>query len=172
MYKAPRGTVDILPDKTIKWQMLEQLIRTICANYNVKEIRTPIFEHTELFNRAVGDTTDVVSKEMYTFNDKKGRSITLRPEGTAGVARAYVENKMFSNPDKITKLYYIGPMFRYERPQNGRQRQFHQFGVEMIGYESPYLDVECMTMAVTLVEALGLKGVKLHINTLGDEQSR
>lgn len=172
MYKAPRGTVDILPDKTIKWQMLEQLIRTICANYNVKEIRTPIFEHTELFNRAVGDTTDVVSKEMYTFNDKKGRSITLRPEGTAGVARAYVENKMFSSPDKITKLYYIGPMFRYERPQNGRQRQFHQFGVEMIGYESPYLDVECMTMAVTLVEALGLKGVKLHINTLGDEQSR
>ena len=93
MYKAPRGTVDILPDKTIKWQMLEQLIRTICANYNVKEIRTPIFEHTELFNRAVGDTTDVVSKEMYTFNDKKGRSITLRPEGTAGVARAYVENR-------------------------------------------------------------------------------
>ena len=172
MYKAPRGTVDILPEKSAKWQTLEQLIRTICANYNVKEVRTPIFEHTELFTRAVGDTTDVVSKEMYTFADKKGRSITLRPEGTAGVARAYVENKMFSNPDKISKLYYIGPMFRYERPQNGRQRQFHQFGVEMIGYESPYLDVECMTMAVTLVEALGLQGVKLHINTLGDGDSR
>ena len=107
MYKAPRGTVDILPEKSAKWQTLEQLIRTICANYNVKEVRTPIFEHTELFTRAVGDTTDVVSKEMYTFADKKGRSITLRPEGTAGVARAYVENKMFSNPDKISKLYYI-----------------------------------------------------------------
>ena len=112
MYKAPRGTVDILPEKSAKWQTLEQLIRTICANYNVKEVRTPIFEHTELFTRAVGDTTDVVSKEMYTFADKKGRSITLRPEGTAGVARAYVENKMFSNPDKISKLYYIGPMFK------------------------------------------------------------
>ena len=172
MYKAARGTVDILPEQSAKWQTLEQLIRTICANYNVKEVRTPVFEHTELFCRAVGDTTDVVSKEMYTFADKKGRSMTLRPEGTAGVARAYVENKMFSNPDKISKLYYIGPMFRYERPQNGRQRQFHQFGVEMIGYESPYLDVECMTMAVTLVEALGLKGVKLHINTLGDNASR
>ena len=172
MYKAARGTVDILPEQSAKWQTLEQLIRTICANYNVKEVRTPVFEHTELFCRAVGDTTDVVSKEMYTFADKKGRSMTLRPEGTAGVARAYVENKMFSNPDKISKLYYIVPMFRYERPQNGRQRQFHQFGVEMIGYESPYLDVECMTMAVTLVEALGLKGVKLHINTLGDNASR
>ena len=171
-YKAPRGTVDILPEQSNKWQTLEQLIRTICANYNVKEVRTPIFEHTDLFCRSVGDTTDIVSKEMYTFADKKGRSITLRPEGTAGVARAYVEHKMYANPDKISKLYYIGPMFRYERPQNGRQRQFHQFGVEMIGYESPYLDVECMTMAVTLVKALGLKGVKLHINTLGDNESR
>ncbi|WP_294579503.1 histidine--tRNA ligase [uncultured Thomasclavelia sp.] len=170
-YKAPRGTVDILPQDSLKWQTLEQLIRTICANYNVKEVRTPIFEHTDLFCRSVGDTTDIVTKEMYTFADKKGRSITLRPEGTAGVARAYVEHKMYANPDKISKLYYIGPMFRYERPQNGRQRQFHQFGVEMIGYESPYLDVECMTMAVTLVKALGLKGVKLHINTLGDNES-
>lgn len=171
-YKAPRGTVDILPAQSGKWQELEQLLRTICANYNVKEIRTPIFEHTELFNRAVGDTTDVVSKEMYTFEDRKGRSMTLRPEGTAGIARAYVENKLYGMPEKLQKVYYMGPMFRYERPQNGRQRQFHQFGVEMLGVESPYVDVECMLMAVTVVKALGLKNIQLHINTLGDQESR
>ena len=171
-YKAPRGTVDILPAQSEKWQELEQLLRTICANYNVKEIRTPIFEHTELFNRAVGDTTDVVSKEMYTFEDRKGRSMTLRPEGTAGIARAYVENKLYGMPEKLQKVYYMGPMFRYERPQNGRQRQFHQFGVEMLGVESPYVDVECMLMAVTVVKALGLKNIQLHINTLGDQESR
>ncbi len=171
-YKAPRGTVDILPSTSGKWQQLEQLLRTICANYNVKEMRTPIFEHTELFNRAVGDTTDVVSKEMYTFEDKKGRSMTLRPEGTAGIVRAYVENKIYGMPEKLQKVYYMGPMFRYERPQNGRQRQFHQFGVEMLGVESPYVDVECMLMAVTVVEALGLKNIQLHINTLGDQDSR
>lgn len=171
-YKAPRGTIDILPENSGKWQQLEQLLRTICANYNVKEMRTPIFEHAELFNRAVGDTTDVVSKEMYTFEDKKGRSISLRPEGTAGIARAYVENKMFGLPEKLQKVYYMGPMFRYERPQNGRQRQFHQFGVEMLGIESPYVDVECMLMAVTVVEALGIENIQLHINTLGDQESR
>ncbi|MDM8196191.1 histidine--tRNA ligase [Massilimicrobiota timonensis] len=171
-YKAPRGTVDILPAQSGKWQELEQLLRTICANYNVKEIRTPIFEHTELFNRAVGDTTDVVSKEMYTFEDRKGRSMTLRPEGTAGIARAYVENKLYGMPEKLQKVYYMGPMFRYERPQNGRQREFHQFGVEMLGVESPYVDVECMLMAVTVVKALGLKNIQLHINTLGDQESR
>jgi histidyl-tRNA synthetase len=171
-YKAARGTVDILPEKSSQWIKLEQLLRTISANYNVKEMRTPIFEHTELFNRAVGDTTDVVSKEMYTFSDKKGRSITLRPEGTAGIARAYVENKMYALPEKLQKVYYMGPMFRYERPQNGRQRQFHQYGVEMLGVESPYVDVECMLMAITVVEALGIKDVKLHLNSLGDEQSR
>ncbi len=171
-YKAPRGTVDILPAQSGKWQELEQLLRTICANNNVKEIRTPIFEHTELFNRAVGDTTDVVSKEMYTFEDRKGRSMTLRPEGTAGIARAYVENKLYGMPEKLQKVYYMGPMFRYERPQNGRQRQFHQFGVEMLGVESPYVDVECMLMAVTVVKALGLKNIQLHINTLGDQESR
>ena len=146
-YKAPRGTVDILPTDSGKWLKLERILRTIADNYNVKEMRTPIFEHTELFNRAVGDTTDVVTKEMYSFNDKKGRSITLRPEGTAGIARAYVENKMYAWPEKLTKVYYMGPMFRYERPQSGRQRQFHQFGVEMLGVESPYVDVECMLMA-------------------------
>jgi len=171
-YSAPRGTVDILSDVSGKWQELEQLIRTICANYNVKEMRTPIFEHTELFTRSIGDTTDVVTKEMYSFEDKKRRSITLRPEGTAGIARAYVEHKLYALPEKLQKYYYMGPMFRYERPGNGRQRQFHQFGVEMLGLESPYVDVECMVMAVTVVEALGLKDVKLHLNSLGDEESR
>ncbi len=171
-YKIPRGTVDILPNETITWQSLEQLLRTIAHYYNVKEIRTPIFEHTELFNRSVGDTTDIVNKEMYTFSDRGERSLTLRPEGTAGVVRAFVENKLYVNPDKLTKLYYMGPMFRYERPQKGRQRQFHQFGVEMLGVENPAVDVECMVMAVTIVQSLGLKNVKLHINTLGDEESR
>ena len=117
-YSAPRGTVDILPGQSEKWIKLEQLLRTIAANYNVKEMRTPIFEHAELFNRAVGDTSDVVSKEMYTFQDKKGRYISLRPEGTAGIARAYVENKMYGLPEKLQKVYYMGPMFRYERPHN------------------------------------------------------
>lgn len=171
-YIAPRGTVDILPAASGKWQRLEQLLRTISGYYNVQEIRTPIFEHTELFNRAVGDTTDVVSKEMYTFSDKKNRLLTLRPEGTAGVARCFVENKLFSLPEKLQKYYYMGPMFRYERPQSGRQRQFHQFGVEMLGVESPYVDVECMVMAVTIVKALGIKNITLHINTLGDQESR
>ena len=171
-YKAPRGTVDILPTDSGKWLKLERILRTIADNYNVKEMRTPIFEHTELFNRAVGDTTDVVTKEMYSFNDKKGRSITLRPEGTAGIARAYVENKMYAWPEKLTKVYYMGPMFRYERPQSGRQRQFHQFGVEMLGVESPYVDVECMLMALTVVKALDIKDVTLHINSLSDDASR
>lgn len=171
-YTAPRGTVDLLSEDTAKWQKLEQILRTISDLYNVKEIRTPIFEHTELFNRSVGDTSDIVTKEMYTFEDKKGRSITLRPEGTAGVARAFVENKLFALADKPVKLYYMGPMFRYERPQKGRQRQFHQFGVEMLGVENPAIDVEIMSMAVTIVKALGLKNVRLVINTLGDAKSR
>ena len=156
-YTAPRGTVDLLPESTASWQKLEQILRTISDIYNVKEIRTPIFEHTELFNRSVGDTSDIVTKEMYTFEDKKGRSITLRPEGTAGVARAFVENKLFALADKPVKLYYMGPMFRYERPQKGRQRQFHQFGVEMLGVENPAIDVEIMSMAVTIVKSLGLQ---------------
>ena len=171
-YSIPRGTVDLLPENTKTWQYLEQLLRTVASNYNVQEIRTPVFESTELFLRSVGETTDVVNKEMYTFTDKGDRSLTLRPEGTAGVVRSFVENKLYVNPDKLTKLYYMGPMFRYERPQKGRQRQFHQFGVEMLGLESPYVDVECMNMAVTIVESLGLRNVKLHVNTLGDEASR
>ncbi len=171
MYKAPRGTMDLLPQQTKHWQYLEQVLHTIAHYYNVKEIRVPIFEHTELFTRSVGENTDVVSKEMYTFSDRKNRSLTLRPEGTAGVVRAFVENKLYVNPDGLTKLYYMGPMFRYERPQKGRMRQFHQFGVEMLGIKDPSIDVECMVMAVTIVEALGIDHVKLHINSLGDQQS-
>ncbi|MFV0395898.1 MAG: histidine--tRNA ligase [Coprobacillaceae bacterium] len=171
-YQKPKGTADILPTASPKWQTLEQLLRTVCSAYNVKEMRTPIFEKTELFARSVGDTTDVVSKEMYTFDDKGNRSMTLRPEGTAGIARSFVENKLYANPDKINKFYYMGPMFRYEQPQSGRYRQFHQFGVEILGYDSPYLDVEAMVLAVTVVEALGIKDVTLHINSLGDSASR
>ena len=166
-YKAPRGTVDILPAQSGKWQELEQLLRTICANYNVKEMRTPIFEHTELFNRAVGDTTDVVSKEMYTFEDKKGRSMTLRPEGTAGIVRAYVENKLYGLPEKLQKIYYMGPMFRYERPQNGRQRQFHQFGIEALGSDKPSLDAEVIALAVQFFTEVGLKDLAVSINSVG-----
>ncbi len=171
-YQAIRGTVDLLPEATAKWQRLEQLLRTISANYHVKEIRVPIFEATELFHRSVGETSDVVSKEMYSFIDRGDRAITLRPEGTAGVVRAFVENKMYVNPDGLTKLYYMGPMFRYERPQKGRQRQFHQYGVEMLGVEDPAIDVECMLMAYSIVKALGLENVKLVINSLGDGSSR
>lgn len=171
-YTAPRGTVDLLSEDTKKWQHLEQVLRTIADLYNVKEIRVPIFEHAELFNRSVGDTSDIVTKEMYTFEDKKGRLLALRPEGTAGVVRAYVENKLFSLPDKPVKLYYMGPMFRYERPQKGRQRQFHQFGVEMFGAQTPALDVEVMCMAVTIIKALGIQNVRLVINSLGDQESR
>lgn len=171
-YQRPKGTVDILPDESFKWQVIESRIRKICKKYNVEEIRIPIFEYTNLFSRAVGSTTDVVTKEMYTFNDKKGRSITLRPEGTAGIVRSVIENKLYMNSEGINKLYYIGPMFRYERPQSGRQRQFHQFGVEFLGDESPFLDVECMLMAIEIIKSLGIKDVLLHINTLGDYESR
>ena len=169
---APRGTKDILPRDVEAWRYLERTMREICAQYGYLEIRTPVFEHTELFLRGIGETTDVVEKEMYTFTDRGERSLTLRPENTASAVRSYVENKMYGLPEKLQKVYYMGPMFRYERPQNGRQRQFHQFGVEMLGVESPYVDVECMLMAVTVVEALGLQNVTLHINSLGDDASR
>ena len=157
--------VDITPENSEKWIEMEQLLRTVAANYNVKEMRTPIFEHTELFSRAVGDTTDVVTKEMYTFKDKGDRSLTLRPEGTSGIARAYVENKMYALPEKLQKVYYMGPMFRYERPQNGRQRQFHQFGVEALGVTGPNVDAEIILLAVQVLQSLGLKDLKLKINS-------
>lgn len=170
--QIPRGTQDILPGNVEKWQYIEAVARDICRRYNYKEIRTPIFEHTDLFLRSVGETTDIVQKEMYSFEDRGGRNITLRPEGTAAVVRSFVENKMFGNPTQPTKLYYNGPMFRYERPQAGRYRQFVQFGVEALGSDDPAVDVEVISLALELYRTLGLKKIKLVINSLGDYESR
>lgn len=167
----PRGTSDILPGEVEKWQYLEQVIRSLCREYGYKEIRTPIFEHTELFERGVGETTDIVEKEMYTFKDRGNRSISLRPEGTAAVVRAYLENRLYAGPQPV-KLYYLGPMFRYDRPQAGRYRQFHQFGVEALGSHDPALDAEVIAMAVDLYSRLGLKDLELRVNSLGCPQCR
>ncbi|MGG0657625.1 histidine--tRNA ligase [Rummeliibacillus pycnus] len=171
-FKVPRGTQDILPGQTEKWQKVEEIIRHLCQVYRYQEIRTPIFESTELFQRGVGDTTDIVQKEMYTFKDRGDRSLTLRPEGTAAVVRSYVEHKMFGQPDQPVKLSYIGPMFRYERQQAGRYRQFVQFGVEAIGSKDPAIDAETIALAMNVYEAAGLKDVKLVINSLGDQEVR
>jgi histidyl-tRNA synthetase len=171
-FQIPRGTQDILPGEVEKWQYVEKIARDICKRYNYHEIRTPIFEHTELFLRGVGDTTDIVQKEMYTFEDRAGRSMTLRPEGTAPVVRSFVENKMYGNPNQPIKLYYIGPMFRYERPQAGRFRQFVQFGVEAIGSADPAIDAEVIALAMELYRSLGLKKLRLVINSLGDVETR
>lgn len=170
--ESPRGTDDFLPGETRKWQYIEDILRNICELYHYEQIRTPIFEHTEVFQRGVGETTDIVQKEMYTFKDRSDRSITLRPEGTAGVARAYIENKLHGSPNQPIKVYYYGPMFRYERQQEGRRRQFHQFGVEVIGSEDPSIDAEVIALAMNIYERLGLKQIKLVINSLGDKESR
>ncbi|MCR8655751.1 histidine--tRNA ligase [Paenibacillus endoradicis] len=165
-FKKSPGTQDILPGSVEKWQFVEQKAREICSRYNFREIRTPIFESTELFQRGVGETTDIVEKEMYTFIDRGERSLTLRPEGTAGVVRSFVENKLFGEPD-LTKLYYMGPMFRYERPQAGRYRQFHQFGIEAIGAADPALDAEVIALGYTFYTEVGLRGVGVEINSVG-----
>ncbi|MFK2824481.1 histidine--tRNA ligase [Bacillus sp. B190/17] len=168
----PRGTQDILPGTVEKWQRIEKIATDICRNYQYKEIRTPIFEHTELFQRGVGDTTDIVQKEMYTFTDRGDRSLTLRPEGTAATVRSFVENKMFGDPNQPVKLYYQGPMFRYERPQSGRYRQFVQFGVEAIGSEDPAIDAEVIALIMDIYQAAGLQKIELVVNSLGDTESR
>lgn len=170
--QIPRGTQDLLPGTTEVWQYIEQTAREICRRYQYKEIRTPIFEHTELFLRGVGDTTDIVQKEMYSFKDRGDRDLTLRPEGTASVVRSYLENKMFGNANQPVKLYYIGPMFRYERPQAGRFRQFVQFGIEALGSKDPAIDAEVLSLAMGIYKELGLKKLKLVINSLGDSDSR
>ncbi|SFL64679.1 histidine--tRNA ligase [Salibacterium qingdaonense] len=170
--RIPRGTQDILPGRSEEWKYVERIWHDICRRYNYAEIRTPIFEQTELFQRGVGDTTDIVQKEMYTFEDRSGRSLTLRPEGTASVVRSYVENKRFGLPDQPDKLYYTGPMFRYERPQSGRMRQFVQFGVEAIGSDDPAVDAEVISLAMEFYREAGLKGLKLVLNSLGDHESR
>lgn len=172
MIKMPRGTQDILPQDSAKWRYIENRLHTLMELYNYKEIRTPIFESTELFARGVGDSTDVVQKEMYTFKDKGDRSLTLRPEGTAAVVRSYIEHKMQGEPNQPIKLYYNGPMFRYERKQKGRYRQFNQFGVEAIGTENPSIDAEILAMVMHIYESFGLKHLKLVINSIGDSESR
>lgn len=168
---APRGTKDIMPSEIWAWRYLEETIRRVCALYGYKEIRTPVFEHTELFQRGIGDTTDVVEKEMYTFSDRGGRSITLRPENTASAVRAYVEHKIYADANP-SKLFYIGPMFRYDRPQAGRYRQFHQFGVEALGVEGANIDAEIILLAVQVLSQLGLKDLKLKINSVGCPKCR
>lgn len=164
--KAPKGTKDILPHDSYKWQYIENKIRYITAQFGFREVRTPIFEHTELFERGVGGTTDIVQKEMYTFEDKGGRSITLKPEGTAGAARAYIENKLYSKPQPI-KMYYLTPVFRYERPQAGRLREHHQFGVEVFGADDASMDAEIINLAITLFRELDIKNLELNINSIG-----
>ncbi|MFH1238739.1 MAG: histidine--tRNA ligase [bacterium] len=170
-FKAVRGVKDILPPETRVWQYAEDTARRLFHKYGLTEIRTPIFEVTPLFVRTIGETTDIVEKEMYTFLDKKGRSLTLRPEGTAGVVRAYLENNLAAR-DKVAKLYYIGPMFRYERPQAGRLRQFHQIGAEIIGTDNPLADVEIIAVSIDFFKALGLKDLKLYLNNLGCPKCR
>lgn len=172
MIQSAKGTYDILPKDVYKWHYLESVIKKTCELYNYKEIRTPIFESTDLFVRGVGESTDIVTKEMYTFLDKGGRSITLRPEGTAGVVRSYVEHKLYAEANQLTKFYYVGPMFRYERMQKGRYRQLHQFGVEALGVCDPALDAEVIALSVSIFKQLGLKEVKVLINSLGDKESR
>lgn len=169
--EAPKGTKDIYGAYMDQWQKIEKTMREICEDFSIGEIRTPVFEHTELFLRGVGETTDIVQKEMYTFKDKGDRSITLRPEGTAGAARSYIEHGIFNNPQP-TRYFYIGPMFRYENTQKGRQRQFHQFGVEMYGSYSPALDAEVISVAAELLKRLGINDVMLRINSLGCPECR
>ena len=163
---APKGTHDILPESMHIWDYIETTMKDACKNYNYHEIRFPVFENTELFNRGVGDTTDVVQKEMYTFNDKGGRSITLRPEGTASTVRSYLENNLYANPAP-EKLFYKITCYRYERPQAGRFREFNQFGVENFGSNSPYTDAEVISLAMHLLTSVGVKGLKLYINSIG-----
>ncbi|MBU7554954.1 histidine--tRNA ligase [Pediococcus ethanolidurans] len=172
-YQRPKGTADILPEEAVAWSYIENVAKKLFANYRFNEIRTPMFENFEVFSRSAGDTSDIVTKEMYDFHDKGDRHITLRPEGTAGVVRAFVENKLYG-PEQIkpVKLYYMGPMFRYERPQSGRLREFHQIGVEAFGSESPNLDVEVISMGMHLLKKLGIQNLKLVINSLGDKETR
>ncbi|MBO4594133.1 MAG: histidine--tRNA ligase [Clostridia bacterium] len=171
MINIPKGTKDVLPQDSYKWQFVEEKAREIAALYNVKEIRTPVFEHTEVFLRGVGDTTDIVNKEMYTFLDKGNRSITLKPEGTAGVARAFIENGMASLPMPV-KTFYITPCFRYERPQAGRLREFHQFGVEILGSSAPETDAETIAMAKEFLNAVGVTKLTLKLNSIGCKDCR
>ncbi len=170
--RAPKGTKDVLPSESYKWQYIEKIMRDVCARFGYREIRTPVFEHTELFLRGIGDTTDVVQKEMYTFLDKAERSITLKPEGTAGVVRSFVESNL-SGAAQPTKMYYLNcPVFRYERPQAGRFREHHQFGIEAFGSFAPSIDAEVICVALSVFRELGIEGLALNINSIGCKECR
>lgn len=171
MITLPKGTKDVLPENSYKWQFVEKTARETAKVFNAKEIRTPVFEHTEVFARGVGETTDIVNKEMYTFSDKGGRSVTLKPEGTAGVVRAFVENGLYAGALPL-KTYYITPCFRYERPQAGRLREFHQFGVEFFGATDAGIDAEVILLAKTFLDKLGVKNITLYINSIGCKECR
>ncbi|MCR4725781.1 MAG: histidine--tRNA ligase [Clostridia bacterium] len=171
MINIMKGTKDLLPQESYKWAKIEEEIRAVTRLFNIRKIATPTFEHTELFLRGVGDTTDIVNKEMYTFLDKGGRSVTLKPEGTAGVVRSFIENNLSSLPQPL-KMYYETPVFRYERPQAGRLREHHQFGVEIYGADTPEQDVEVMLIAKTLFDRLGITGLELRINSIGCPECR
>ena len=172
MITKPKGTYDLYGEQVKKWQYVSRVVDEVMERYNYGFIRTPIFESTELFHRGVGDTTDIVSKKTYDFIDRGDRNMTLRPEGTAGVVRSYIENKMYGDPVQPVKLYYNGTMYRYERPQSGRDRELTQFGVEVLGSSDPAMDAEVISVAVNIFKLLGLKGIKVKINSLGDTESR
>jgi histidyl-tRNA synthetase len=165
-FQVPRGTFDVMPERIHAWQAMEGAARATSTAYGYAEIRTPIFEVTELFQRSVGETSDVVTKEMYTFADRKGRSLTLRPEATAGVMRALVEHGV-AQAGRLHRLWYAGPMFRYDRPQAGRYRQFHQWGAECVGSEQPEADVEIILLLVDGLAAMGLKDLTVQLNSVG-----
>ena len=169
---APRGTMDILPAESWKWQVVERIARETAALYHFAEIRTPVFEHTELFHRGAGETTDIVNKEMYTFDDRGGRSITLRPEGTAGTVRAAIEHSLIADQGARAKVFYIGSNFRYERPASGRLRQHHQFGAEAFGVAEADQDVECILLQMDFYRRCGVRDLELQINSLGDRESK
>lgn len=171
MINIPKGTRDMLPQDAYKWHYVENVAREVASQFGFKEIRTPMFEHTELFLRGVGETTDIVNKEMYTFDDKGGRSMTLRPEGTAGVARCFIENGLFQGVMPM-KAYYLASVFRYEKPQNGRLREHHQFGVECYGSDSPYADAEVISLAYSFLKKVGLESLELNINSIGCKECR
>lgn len=172
MVQKPKGTYDVIGEKGKEILYLEKLLTSLMEKYNYQYIRTPIFENSELFHRGVGETTDIVTKETYDFKDRSDRNMTLRPEGTAGVVRSFIENKMYATETFPSKNWYLGPMYRYERPQAGRFREFYQFGVEVFGADSAMMDAEVISIPVTFYKLLGLKGVKVKINTLGDNVSR
>ncbi len=169
--QKPKGTKDVTPDESYIWQGIESKARGVADLFGYREIRTPVFEHTELFLRGVGDTSDIVQKEMYTFNDKGNRSITLKPEGTAGAARSYIEEGMFSKPQPV-KMFYFTPVFRYENTNKGRLREHHQFGVEVFGAKSAVMDAEVISLAITFLKSVGLDGLSVNLNSIGCENCR